>query len=142
MVKHLMKASDILDKVSSVRPNPYGSYLGDYLKSLDIRIRTDIFGEIDPVYSEDSLALTDKDFALYELFLFSVIDLLNGEYGRYQNSRDAFETAYSELLAKNTEAEGPGGNPDANPDSGTDKEPGEGPYEEPEASPERSFKIW
>ena len=136
-----MKASDILDKVSSVRPNPYGSYLGDYLKSLDIRIRTDVLGETDPVYSPDSLALGDTDFALYELFLFSVIDLLNGEYGRYQNSRDAFEGAYKKLIGNNSEEETentPGGNTDTD----TDNKPGEGPYKEPEPSPERSFRIW
>ena len=136
-----MKEADILDKVSSVRPNPYGSYLGDYLKSLDIRIRTEILGETDPVYSPESLALGDEDFAIYELFLFSVIDLLNGEYGRYQNSRAAFECAYNKLFGNDSEEdsdEDSDGNINTNPED----KPVNGPYEEPEAAPERSFRIW
>ena len=136
-----MKEADILDKVSSVRPNPYGSYLGDYLKSLDIRIRTEILGETNPTYSPDNLALGDKDFALYELFIFSVIDLLNGEYGRYQNSRAAFESAYNKLFGNDSEEdsdEDSDGNINTNPED----KPVNGPYEEPEAAPERSFRIW
>ena len=128
-----MKEADILDKISSVRPNPYGSYLGDYLKSLDIRIRTEILGETNPTYSPDNLALGDKDFALYELFIFSVIDLLNGEYGRYQNSRAAFECAYSRLSG-NTSDE----NNSENSDGNTDTNPGG----KPDKEPERSFRIW
>ena len=76
-----MKASDILDKVNNLRPNPYGSYLGDYLKSFDIRIREDLLCESGPTYDEENLALDYEYFTVYELFLFSVIDLLNGEYG-------------------------------------------------------------
>lgn len=137
-----MKEADILDKVSSVRPNPYGSYLGDYLKSLDIRIRTDILGETDPIYSPDSLALGDADFTLYELFLFSVIDLLNGEYGRYQNSRAAFERAYTKLSGNDSEENGEDDSGSSDTDTNPDNKPVEGPYEEPDPAPERSFRIW
>ena len=130
-----MTASYILDKVSSLRPNPYGSYLGDYLKSLDMRIRTDILGNTKPVYNEDKLALDENNFAVYELFLFSVIDLLNGEYGRYENSRAAFESAYSELVRKNTES-------DNMPEDDTGTKPDYSPITKPEKSDERSFRIW
>jgi hypothetical protein len=126
-----MTASYILDKVSALRPNPYGSYLGDYLKSLDMRIRSDILGETDPVYSENKLALAEKDFYIYELFLFSVIDLLNGEYGRYENSREAFEAEYLSLTRNNAES---------------DEEDQEHTEEKPDTAPESSyeggFKIW
>lgn len=122
-----MKASDILDKVNNLRPNPYGSYLGDYLKSFDIRIREDLLCESGPTYDEENLALDYEYFTVYELFLFSVIDLLNGEYGRYENSHAAFEAEYSKLLTKkNASVDIPSKEPDESP-----KEPDE-----------RSFKIW
>ena len=122
-----MTEAYILDKVSALRPNPYGSYLGDYLKSLDLRIRTELLCENDPSYTPDKLALDDKDFAIYELFLFSVIDLLNGEYGRHENSRGAFEDAYSELLKRYAK-------PAEDTDTSVDTKP--------EENYERSFRIW
>ncbi len=130
-----MTASYILDKVNSLRPNPYGSYLGDYLKSLDIRIRIDVLGEAEPVYDESSLALDENNFEVYELFLFSVIDLLNGEYGRYENSKSAFESAYAVLSGKSTES-------DDVSDGGAEQKPDTSPVTKPEKSEERSFRIW
>ena len=110
-----MSENDILTKVSSLRPNPYGSYLGDYLKSLELRIRTEIFGESEPSYSSDCLILQGMDCQVYELYLFSVIDFLNGEYGRYENDLAAFNAAFSLLSRKATEKN---------------------------TCPERSFTIW
>ena len=126
-----MTASYILEKVNAIRPNPYGSYLGDYLKSLDMRIRTDILKEVSPVYSENSLALCENDFSVYELFLFSVIDLLNGEYGRFENSKSAFDAAYSALASRYAEST-----------DSTEDMPDDSPDTYPELYTERRFKIW
>ncbi len=94
-----MRSSDqILERVNAIRPNSFGDFLGDYLKAFELRVRREIFDEDSPVYDASSLALDAPDDMIYELYLFTVIDFLCGEFGRFENTSAAFMSAWEDLV--------------------------------------------
>ena len=93
----MRSASQILERVNALRPNAYANLLEDYIRQLEIRIQKEIFGVSEPVYNESALALSEPEDMIYELWLFSVIDFLNGEFGRYKNTSAAFSDAWEKL---------------------------------------------
>ena len=99
----MSNTTDVLTKVNSLKPNPYGQLLLPFLESIELRIRTEIFSEEDPTYTPDALILSAPDDCIYYLYLFSVIDFLNGEYGKYENSSAEFNAALNKLAVSVTE---------------------------------------
>ena len=122
----MRSAESITEKVNSLRPSPYKDYLGDYLEAIDLRVQKEILGKSDPAYNPLSLSLDTPYDTVYELFLFTVIDFLNGEFGRYENTYKAFSCAWEKLSEKYAQSDGndqgDGGTNNDNTSTDTDSE--------------------
>ncbi|MBO7149243.1 MAG: hypothetical protein J6V93_05225 [Clostridia bacterium] len=95
----MKSANDILTRVGTIKPNTLVDYLTDYLIAIELRVQKDLLNIKDPVYNASSLSLDSPEDTIYELYLFAVIDFLNGEFGRYENTLSAFTSAWEALVA-------------------------------------------
>ncbi len=101
----IMKA---IDQIDSIKPNTYS--LPDklrWLSNLDWLIKTEVIdthegaegvsfgGYTEETPLETTLLVSEPHDDLYIKWLEAQIDYANGEYGRYNNSMTAFNTAYS-----------------------------------------------
>ncbi len=93
----MSSADKVLSEVNALRPNPFADKLADFLESIELRIKSELLDEESPVYDPSSLSLDKPDDSIYYLYLFGIIDFLNGEYGRYENSFSQFEAAWNKL---------------------------------------------
>ena len=93
-------AETVLNEVNALKPNGFSDRLADFLESIELRIQQELLDEENPVYNPSLLSLNKPDDDVYYLFLFSIIDFLNGEYGRYENSFLQFESAWNKLSLK------------------------------------------
>ncbi|MBQ7821177.1 MAG: hypothetical protein IJ391_02725 [Clostridia bacterium] len=101
----MISADKVLERVNALRPNSFGSYLEHYLESFELKVKKDLLFEADPVYNASALVLDAPDDIVYDLYLFTVIDFLNGEFGRYENTYSAFISAWEMLLSSSAEEE-------------------------------------
>lgn len=96
----MSNAAKVLEEVNDLKPNPFADRLGDFLESIELRIKSELFNEESPVYDPSSLSLGKPDDSIYYLYLFGIIDFLNGEYGRYENTFSQFEKAWNKLASQ------------------------------------------
>lgn len=92
-------AEEVVKHVCALRPNPYEDHLSKYVNDLDLKIKKEVLGETSPSTDSDTLALSAPYDRIYEIYLYSVIDFLNGEFGRYENTYGAFCTEWDKLCA-------------------------------------------
>lgn len=101
-----MTSRELIDHVSKLKPNPYEQSLETFVESFELRVKRELFLERSPVYNADSLALAPPQDMLYTLFLISVIDYLNGEYGSFTNTSAEFNAQWDrvsrEFFERNT----------------------------------------
>ena len=96
----MKSANDIITRVALIRPNTLSDYLGDYLEAIELRVQKELFNISAPIYNASALSLGSPEDKIYELYLFAVIDFLNGEFGRYENTLSAFTSAWEALCAR------------------------------------------
>lgn len=107
-----MNIRDALDQVDALKPNQYDEQQKIYwLSQVDQRIYNDVvlrhemdesmpatFGGYPPDVDQDTRLLAGAPFdALYRWWLEAMIDLGNGELGKYQNSMLLFNSAWNDF---------------------------------------------
>lgn len=126
----MKSAADILSRVGTIKPNTLTEYLTDYLIAIELRVQKDLLNIKNPVYNASSLSLDSPEDTVYELYLFAVIDFLNGEFGRYENTLSAFTSAWEALVANYVHKD----NSFTDSDGSND--------EKDDAIYDRRFKLW
>ena len=137
----MKSANDILTRVGAIKPNTLTEYLAEYLQAIELRVQKDLLNIQEPVYDASSLSLDCPEDTIYELYLFAVIDFLNGEYGRYENTLSAFTSAWEALVGQytsKTEAD----SDDKDENESPDTENGKTDTENDNVSSDGRFKIW
>lgn len=128
----MRSAESVTEKVNALRPSPYKDYLSDYLEAFDLRVQREILSKAEPSYDPLALSLDTPDDTVYELYLFTVIDFLNGEFGRYENTSKALSSAWEKLSEKYIKSGGDQIGDGTNTDTGTNSH----------ESISRRIKLW
>ncbi len=103
-----MTIMDVINRIDNIKPNRYDqSEKIKWLSSLDERIANDIFakyegseGIVHNGYTDETILTTELLVPspydeMYVYWLEAQIDYWNGEYAKYNNSIDMFNTAYT-----------------------------------------------
>lgn len=100
-----MTARQIIDKVNDIKPNAFTDAAKlKWLNELEGRIAAKIFLMAPAEIKQAELSLTDTPMVeppydnMYVFWLEARIDEANGEYDRYQNSMQMFDSAWREFL--------------------------------------------
>lgn len=93
-----MTSSTIVKRVCALRENPYAAELERALVDFELSAAREL-GENEPRFDGAHLRFSDDGGSIYILYLYCVIDRLNGEYGRFESDSAIFEAAFARLLA-------------------------------------------
>lgn len=102
-----MTVSQVIERVDEVKPNAFSNYTKTiWLNEIEGMVQTEIFllNPVDVVqyeYGKDKdreLLVSPPHDKLYPAYLEARIDFANGEYSRYQNSVQLFNSFYGEFM--------------------------------------------
>ena len=102
-----MTVSELIAYVDSVKPNAFSdSDKLVWLNEIEARIQTEVMlrwqGEMEqytlPEDKDTELLLSPPHTAVYRYWLQSMIDFENGEYDKYQNTMQMFNSFYGEFM--------------------------------------------